>query len=88
MIIDGSFELDHVKKGSEHTGIDTNKPTFKPFWEVQYLGNGLTYGGTKKECIEWIAEFYYEHYDKRSKSASETEKKALNWVNKCMRSAS
>ena len=69
MIIDSSFELDYVDKGSEHTGIDTKNPSYKPFWEVQYLGNGLSYGGTKKECIEWIAEFYYEYYDKKSKNA-------------------
>ena len=63
--------------------------------DKRYLFNKVYHKGTfrgffdsKKECIEWIAEFYYEHYDKRSKSASETEKKALNWVNKCMRSAS
>ena len=88
MIIDNSFELDHVKKGSEHNGIDTNTPSFQPFWEVQYLGNGLSYGGTKKECIEWMAELYFEYYDERNKSTSEAEKNAANWVKKCMRGAS
>ena len=88
MLIDSNFELDYVEKGSEHNGIDTNRPGFKPFWEVQYLGNGLSFGGTKKECIKWMSEFYYEYYDLRSKKESETEKKSLEWVKKCLRKAS
>jgi hypothetical protein len=85
MIIDKSFELNYVDKGTSHNGIDTNKINFKPFWEVQYLNNGLMFCGTKKECINWIAEFYYDYYDEISKSEIEAEKKALKWVKKCIK---
>ena len=85
MKIDKSFELDYIDKGTSHNGIDTNKTNFKPFWEVQYLGDGLMFWGTKKECINWIAEFYYDDYYEISKSEMEAEKKALNWVKKCIK---
>tara|TARA_R100001443_G_scaffold68277_1_gene77037 strand:+ start:2069 stop:2335 length:267 start_codon:yes stop_codon:yes gene_type:complete len=88
MIVDKSFELDYVGKGTPHNGIDTNRPTFKPFWEVQYLNNGLLFGGTKKECINWMAEFYLDFYHKKDTTEVEAEKKALEWVKKCTKEAS
>jgi len=88
MIVDKSFEIHYVDKGSEHTGIDTNRPDFKPFWEVQYLGNGLSFGGTKKECIKWMSEFYVDHFHTNKLTENEAVKKALNWVKKCIKEAS
>ena len=88
MIIDNKFELDFVDKGSEHNGIDTKSPGFKPFWEVQYLGNGLIFGGTKKECLKWMSEFYLNYFHQGSTSEAEAEKKALSWVKKCLKEVS
>ena len=62
MIIDKLFELDYVSNAKEHNGISDNEPNFKPFWEIQCLANGMTYWGTKKDCIEWMQEWYVEHF--------------------------
>ena len=87
MIIDGSFELDFVNKGTPHNGMRTDYDGFKPFWEVQYLSNCNLYTGSKQDCIEWIAWHYIDHFNEESRTEAEAEKKSLAWVIKCLKEA-
>lgn len=87
MIVDGSFELDFVDKGTPHCGIRTDHDGFKPFWEVQCLANGYSWIGTKNECVQWIAEFYLDYYYEKSSSEEEAMNKAKRWVCKCIKMA-
>ena len=87
MIIDGSFELDFVDKGTPHAGMRTDHAGFNPFWEVQYLSNCNSLTGSKQDCVEWMAEYYVDHFYEESKTEAEAEKKSLAWVNKCLKKA-
>jgi hypothetical protein len=52
----GAFEISYCAKAADMVG--TMRPEFRPFWNVQYLGDGTqAFFDTKRECLAWIKDW-------------------------------